>query len=653
MAQPFEWDTGLFSVVTANFDRALHLLRHASACNTPSDIVALASRLKTQPGITRREFDRRFRLILSAVVQDDLVALQAIAALLRDTSPEALNAVRSLLPPQMRHLAKQPSASPQRSMGEPSELLPQGDAATSTGANASQESLEKFHAVALIGSADEHVRNEALLKSTNLKPLRQPTLDAFWDLAPTGICGFVIAGSAWRQIPAIEQRRAIRRICEYSTFLFVRVSIDGLDNSIAPRFTEIATEARCGLLDGQRFCHGLGCELSPADIQTLQSTAKFLDSAGIANFYPLGLSEHEASLLRLIAADRRHPDDPLTIYRLHTRELGGGSGARVFLLSDGRTQPFVAKIDDTERLNEELNNFRTWVDNCELATSAPTYHSHLGKSAISYRLQPAADKESEPAPTLGACLEHLRRAESYEEYSKVTETADDLFQAIARATDQLAALNSRRPFAGQNIRERFWLHWPIDGATRRGIDAKLLDHDWQNLCLSEVAEKAMSILKPNLSRGVVHGDVHGHNILVVDRIPVFIDFALSGPGHPLEDLVRLDAEVRSLAMRMLIDERSMQDVMAELYVDGLAADKVLGLHPELAASPVTRLAIRTAAKVRESALNVAGSHSMGLADLLAMVCVVSGHVLIMRNPGSGIERGLLAVVGAWLRDVEP
>jgi hypothetical protein len=138
------------------------------------------------------------------------------------------------------------------------------------------------------------------------------------------------------------------------------------------------------------------------------------------------------------------------------------------------------------------------------------------------------------------------------------------------------------------------------------------------------------------------------NILVVDRIPVFIDFALSGPGHPLEDLVRLDAAVRSLAMRMLIDEHSMRDVMAELYVEGLAADKVLGSHPELAASPMTSLAIRTAAKVRETALKVAESHSLGLPDLLAMVCVVSGHVLVARNPGSGIERVLLGVVGAQL-----
>src|SRR5438046_2301427 len=115
MANDFEWDRGLLATETVEFDRALHRLRRVAAdvCANPSLIGDLAQRLKEQPGITRREFDRRFRLVVSAIADDDAETLQAIALYLRDTSPEALNAVRTLLPAQLKHLAVQLLANPQ------------------------------------------------------------------------------------------------------------------------------------------------------------------------------------------------------------------------------------------------------------------------------------------------------------------------------------------------------------------------------------------------------------------------------------------------------------------------------------------------------------------------------------------------------------
>src|SRR5262249_5390380 len=158
---------------------------------------------------------------------------------------------------------------------------------------------------------------------------------------------------------------------------------------------------------------------------------------------------------------------------------------------------------------------------------------------------------------------------------------------------------------------------------------------------SEIVAKSVAILEPNLARGVIHGDIHGRNILLLDRIPAFIDFALSGPGHPLEDLVRLDAVVRSAAMRLLVDERTMGEIIQAIYIDGTTAEAILEDHPLLAASPLAGLAVRTAVKVREAALKVAEAHSLGLPDLLAMMCVVAGHVLVAHNPCSGVERVLL------------
>ncbi|HVT87721.1 MAG TPA: phosphotransferase [Tepidisphaeraceae bacterium] len=650
MAEIYEWDRGLLSTDTVVFDRALLQLRRnvRGLSDNPPLIRDLAAQIKKQPGITRREFDRRFRLIVSEIVRDDSTstALQAIASHLRDSLPEALNAIRTLLPAELRHVAVQTRSGPQSSIATPPAVMSLAKfEAEPVSTDAGSQVSSRFSAVALIGTPEEHVRNESLLKSANLAPLRLPSLEHLWNIAPTGLCGFVVGASAWGQVAESDQRRSIRRICEYSTFLFVRVCVDGLSPAIAQTFSQDAAEARCGLLDGQKFCHGQDGDLTLADIGVLQSIARLLEAAGTADFFPLGLSELDASLLRLIAADRRHPGNPLTIRRLGTRELEGGrSGARVFLLNDGSAQPFVAKVGDAEQLTSELRRYRRWIQNWEPSVTTPTFHAHLGSAAVSYRLQSAPDGNGTPAPTLEDCLEKLRSCEWVNPIETSTQLANDLFQAVSRAIDRLTTLNSLSNDGA--TADEFWLHWPIRDLASRGIDSTILDHDWQPIMLWSLVQDAMSRLQPDLARGLVHGDIHGRNILLLDRLPAFIDFAWSGPGHPLVDLVRLDAVVRSVAMRMVLDERTMHDIFRAIYIDGTGAETILGQHAAIAVSPLAALAVRTAAKIREAALIVASAHSLGLPDFLAMTCVVSAHVLVTRSPGSGIERLILSVVGA-------
>jgi hypothetical protein len=646
MTQPFEWDSGLLATNTVDFDRALNRLRRIGAAGIdPALISDLASRLRKQPGLTQREFDRRFRLVVAAIVGNDSAALQEVAAHLRRTSPETLNALRTLLPAGLRHIATLPRANAKGA------VIPVVDM-TSTALPIEERTTDsdqvpgpsKYRAVALIGTPEEHVRNEALLKKDDLDPLRIPTLDSLWDLASTGLCGFVVGGSIWKQVPAAEHYEIVRRICEHSTFLFIRISIYGIDSTIAQDFTQAAVHARCGPLDGQRFCHGQDCELTPSDISELKSTARLLESAATTDFFPLGLSETEASLLRLIAADRRRPMGSLIVPRLGTRELAGGrSGARVFLLDDGSAQPFVAKVGKDELLKTEVQRYQEWIENWETSVTNPRFHFHLGSAAISYRLQAAPDGDGTPAPTLEDSLERLRLAEWGDPPELSTQMASDIFRAIAWAADRLANLNSL-PGSGAGG-EEFWLDWPVENLAKRGIDFTLVDDNWRTLGLKELVQEAMSCLRPNLVRGVVHGDIHGRNILLRDRLPVFIDFASSGPGHPLVDLVRLDAVVRAAAMRMLLDKQSMRNIIRAIYIDGTAADPILSEHSVIAASPLAALAVRTAAKVREKATGVMKEHGLGLSDFWAMNCVVAAHVLANRSPGSGIERLVLSVIG--------
>ncbi len=263
---------------------------------------------------------------------------------------------------------------------------------------------------------------------------------------------------------------------------------------------------------------------------------------------------------------------------------------------------------------------------------------------MSYRLQSAPDTSGVPAPTLEDRLERLRLWEWAEPIARSRTEASDLFQGIGRAIDRLADLNRRHNNGGSAY--EFWLHWPIRDLAERGIDITILDHDWQPFTLWNLVQAAVSRLQPDFARGLVHGDIHGRNILLLDRLPAFIDYALSGPGHPLVDLARLDAVVRFAAMRMVLDKRSMHDLFRAIYIDGTDAEELLIGHPAVAASPLAGLAARTSAKARAAALTVAQAHGLGLPEYLAMTCVVSANVLVMRGPGSGIERLVLSVVGS-------
>ena len=168
-----------------------------------------------------------------------------------------------------------------------------------------------------------------------------------------------------------------------------------------------------------------------ADIQVLQSVARLLESTEATQFFPLGLSETEASLLRLIAAERRDPTSPMTISKLGTKELvGGQSGARVYLLTDGTTQPFVAKIDECDLLTKELERYRQWIQDWVPAVISPTYHSHLGAAAISYRLQPDPDSHAQPAPTLERCLDQICLSEWCDDINTCRQRASDIYVAL-------------------------------------------------------------------------------------------------------------------------------------------------------------------------------------------------------------------------------
>lgn len=624
-------------------------------------ILDAARVLIAAPAMTRRERDRRLR-VLASTLELSNSAFRAIADSAHIIPPEALNTIRAILPPSLRTTGlSQPSiaeSTPGSAGTTQAVITPVGQRNAPNVAPAARQSstltqrirrdddyrASAQQAVALVGLAAEHDNNRSLLSAAKLKSLPVRDLSELWDLAPTGLCGFVIGPSVWTSMPFDKQRDALLRACSLSTVLFVRIAADGLEASVASTVADTAAQVCCGPVDGSRFCHGEGCQLTPTDIATLSKIADLLTAAERTSFFPLGLPEHDAVLLRLISTMRgitRITNG--SVRQLGTRELAGGrSSARLYLVRPiGENRPLVIKLDGVEKLSDEVARYRRWIQPWEMAVTEAQLHIHLGSSAISYRLQSDPDAQQEPAPTLEDRLLLLRKEEIWSG-DKISVTENDLTTALARAVDHLETL-AIRSVEGANGDE-LWLHWPTENLRALGVVSNVAPDGRNPVGVADIVAAAARRVARLHNKAASHGDIHSRNILLVDRTPVFVDFARSGPNHPVYDLTCLDAAVRAHAMRLSGNERELSQAYHDIYVRGKAEADLRDSYPAVFSSASSRVAIATACRARAVGLRVLKTYGGGLSDYVAMVGVVSGFLLAHLAPNSGVERAVLTSV---------
>lgn len=610
-------------------------------------VVSAAIRTLASSVLSGREIDRRCRVVIESVRHDEGVLMQVVTGV-QGVQPSALNAIRGALPAHLR-----PLAVARTSQAAP--VLPRSEFTTTS--NGGDEAVprqveqisQQLPTVVLVGTEVEHSGNKAMLNYNRFEALRVASLEKFWDVASTGICGFVIAPSAWVDLDQAVQRVAVERLCSWSTFTFARLALDGLNTSIASTIPSLLEAA--GRAAPDRFCHSSDARLTAADIALLRTSATLLVAADDTRFVPLDVLRGEALLLRLIAGHRRPIDGAVEVRRLGAAQMHGGmSGARVFMLQM-QSEPgrrIVVKLDERARLRQELERYQRWIATWEPNVTDPVLHHHEGRSAISYRLQTHPDGSDRPAPTLESELERLRNTECWD-YGGGTDDAIELGNsveaALVRAADRLAELNKR---TANGAGESFWLHKPTSALTKRSANHEIMGHNETVFDLSSIVDKAVQHLAPIHDRAVVHGDIHGRNILLVDRLPAFIDYSLSGPGNPLSDLVRLDATVRHRVMRAMFGEKALTELFVALYVEGKSAADLLAQNPSLAALPTCRLCLNVAAKTRACAIEVAESFGHGLREYLSMVAVVAANTLALQTPGSAVERAVLAATAPTL-----
>ena len=669
------------SADVAAFERFVAGLVAPGSANDDSTVanvaVTLARALAAAGAIGPRERDRRLRVVLAALRPSHaayrLIAEQAASS----DHVSVSNALRSVLPAELRRrtgaaTAIGPVAPSSNGTAGPEVVVP-GDSPSSVpsdvvvahgtfpvadqGADETTDDTaddkDAHRAVALVGVPAEHDNNRAMLIAAHLKPLPVGTIAELSNLAATGLCGFVVGQSVWSSAPPETHSELVAQTCAVSTELFTRVATDGLSPAAAARLPVTAGDVRCGPVDASRFCHGGSCQLTPGDVETLRTIARRLAEVSRTSFRPLGLSVTEATLLRLVASSRTASrGSEGSVRTLGTRELGGGrSSARMYLVRPAdNARPIVFKLDGLPRLKDEVSRYRRWIAPWEAAATDARLHCHLGSSAVVYHMQSNPDAADEPAATLEDRVVALRTAESWAQDAEADvrlATAEaDLKLAVGRCVDQLAALAKTATDGAAG--DVCWRHWPVANLSRQGISLDLDLLDGSRVPLRAIVEEAARRVDRLGSRAATHGDIHGRNVLIVDRVPAFVDFAQSGPGHPCHDLACLDATVRMHAMRLACPDADLAGLYHELYVSGRSEGELRRSWPAAFTSATSRLAIATACRTRAAAMETLATYGGQSADYLSMLSVVSAYAFAHLQPGSGVERALLSAVAATI-----
>jgi hypothetical protein len=452
----------------------------------------------------------------------------------------------------------------------------------------------------------------------------------------------VVDGSWWSFVEPDEHEAEIRRLLSYSTFAFLRVDLRGLREDVAIRLQAIACQVRFREPLASECALGQSAELSDLDIVQFDLVAALMATSQHCRFHPTEISEQEGSVLLAAVkrkVDNRHLFSNLEIQRVDTSLVVGGlSGARVFLLKpDDDGSPFVAKIDDIERLQEEMNRFHRFIQPWETSLR-PELHIHGNIGAILFGLVQDANQGGSPAPTLEECLKRLSSIERGGSYPSAL-SFDDLLFVVERTIAKLETLNRIRVNASGLV-NRCWLGIdPLVTLESKGIEYEIKCAGTK-LNLIEMCRRARVHADRLNGMATVHGDLHSRNIVVRDREPFLIDYAVSGPGHPCFDFVRLLSSILFSHFIMMAEEREFEDCLAML-LEGKGVAQMCAAFPVIFAARTNLLSIEATVRCRASAIAIAEYYGGDESDFMNVMFIVACQSLVRPEYQAGVVRTVL------------
>lgn len=654
-----EINPALLSPDLKTFEAALSAF-HGLVDRSMEDSIAAIDLLDKDQTLGLSEIARRARLVLGQALLSETEAEKLVVAA-SHWQAAIKHSIQSVLGPEQRQRIYSPktSAIPSEQktpLGTPlptdsRKLNLRGEVVKMVSVTgAKMQSEDDFKSVLLLGSADAHESNVRQLGSNenDFSPIRVSVPSELDSSLGGAICGIIVDGSWWSVIPPDSHESCLRQLLSFSNFIWLKIDQTSLKVEVAKKFDVLCRECRFREPAMSEVGFPMTSRLDHIDIQRLLGAARHLSATDRIRFHPSEITEKEAVVL-LGAIQKQQAGKnaflPFEIERVDTSIVNGGlSSAKIVLLKpNDNSAPFVAKLDDHKLLNDEMLRFRTFIEPWQ-GQLRPELYIHDGVAVIFFSMIDGAGDQSKPAPTLFERVSSLSALERNEN-AKNCAAIEDLLHTINRAVERLAILN-RKPVGVTTISNKCWIQVePLIELKRNNIEFSIQEGG-KNIDVVSMAEVARQQVQRLNGKAFCHGDIHSRNILVrLDREPMFIDFAFSGPGHPAFDLVRLEASLLYTHFRMAEGEDKMADCFHNIFTTAQSLDEIKKAHPSLLSSKASCVAIHASLETRRAALAVLASYGGNEKDYFGMKLVVACQSLVISGFQEGAVRaGIRAIM---------
>ena len=504
--------------------------------------------------------------------------------------------------------------------------------------------IDVDYAVLLLATVDNQSSNKKLLEGEGYGVFRIDTVTALEQvLAESGdVCACLIDGSFLNPLSESDQLRLLEIIANYSSLIWIRVDESALKIS-RPEVRSMLKHVWCRSdkngFDQMSF-QPTGT-LRDSELPEIKQSRNALGSSRIGRFLPQEISDREATLLMAVASGWARDWKSVasvSVVTVGAKFLSGGrTDSRIALIRiNEREIPLVVKIASREAIQEESRRFLTFIEKWDDRLSPQTY-IHNGCGMMLFRLVSSDEHDADPAPTLEDRLKRLWWKDLYPlQRPGCAPDPGDLTTAIAHATEKLQRLNIRACSSPD-----------FDSISSPRIDCfDRFDNDGLELGYSSDCHAARGTALERFQeldgKAVVHGDVNLRNVLVTgDRSSFFIDYANSGPGHPVIDLVRFELALYLGVFKPFGLSTRCLELQTALTLGLVNRERLFADFPDLAHLNVNRVCLEGMILIRDAALDVVSKHGGDVRDYIATKYLVAWQSLLVEGLDVGLAKTII------------
>lgn len=615
----------------------------------------LISQIDNNDSLNPRERERRIYLLLKRITLPSSTDYQQLALRSQKLSPIAKNALKNLLPPEYLPLIYSTTVSPIATVESTENhtvsptpyvetVQPDSSHIPTVETFKEEQRSAEWAVVLLLGTHVEHEMNHNLLKE-KYAPLRVTDLSEFNKLLNQKICGIVIGSSWWTLIDPNEHELVLRKIISYSNFVYLKINVNGLPNELTVVIRNIVESTWYAVPSAFDVAFS-DTNLSAFDLSCLGNIQNRLNSVRSIRIHPAAIDDDLGVLLLAATMKRLHkfyPDASIILRKVDCSFLKGGRSEALILLLQptGYTAPFVAKVDEIDRLRGEMDRFKHFISPWD-TNLFPELFIHGDKGVIFFGMVGDAGKPGMPAPTYYDRVEELYWSDF--RGMDVIQTEQNLKVATSRVIQKLEDLAKRRN-GNSSVKSCGWITCEnVLGLTAREVKCRL-PSDTSDIDIAKVINAAFQILSKNDSVATIHGDVNLRNILVNDDLqPYLIDYAYSGPGHPCYDIVRFESALLYGFFKMLDDEKKISCLIEDIVLTDNSYDQIMTKYSNLLSLSVNRLAVFCAIEARDAILRIIQSYNLTKVDYLAMKIMIAFQSFTIIELQQGIVRSTISVL---------